>query len=157
MKPKNILFLLVLALAAVFLSGCTGSAGMTNSWPGLATDGETAYLASGSFVYAINLNDGKEIWRYPAKAENNLQFIAQPVIASDGTVIIGSAGNDLRALFIQPVDHLRDASALLFVGPVEIAILVQQHQTFLGLALTGEEHALNLRKTQHAIISMHGF
>ena len=63
MKPKYILFVLVAALAAVLLSGCTGRAGLTNSWPGLTSDGETAYLASGQYLYAIRLSDGREIWR----------------------------------------------------------------------------------------------
>ena len=67
MKSKYILFVLVVALAAVLLSGCTGQAGLRNSWPGLASDGETVYLASGQYLYAVNLEDGKEIWRYPAK------------------------------------------------------------------------------------------
>ena len=102
MKPKYILFVLVVALVAVLLSGCAGGAGMTNSWPGLTTDGETAYLASGSFVHAINLSDGKEIWRYPEKSDNKLQFIAEPVIAEDGTVIVGSAGTDHRLVGLDP-------------------------------------------------------
>jgi outer membrane protein assembly factor BamB len=103
MKPKKILFVFVIALAAVLLSGCSGQ-GFSNSWPGLATDGETAYLASGQYVYAIRLSDGREVWRYPAKADNKLQFIAEPVVADDGTVIIGSAGNDHRLVALDPSD-----------------------------------------------------
>lgn len=101
MKPKKILFMFVIIIAAVMLSGCTGQF-FNNSWPGLASDGETAYLASGQFVYAIRLSDGKEIWRYPDKGSNSLQFIAQPVIAPDGTVIIGSSGTDNRLVALDP-------------------------------------------------------
>ena len=102
MKPKFLLFMLVATLAAVLLSGCAGRAGLSNSWPGLASDGETAYLASGQYVYAIRLSDGKEIWRYPAKGGTSLQFIAQPVVAPDGTVVIGSAGSDHRLVALDP-------------------------------------------------------
>jgi len=102
MKPKFTLFVLVAALAAVLLSGCAGRASLNNSWPGLASDGETAYLASGQYVYAINLSDGSELWRYPEKGGNSLQFIAQPVIAPDGTVVIGSAGSDHRLVALDP-------------------------------------------------------
>ena len=102
MKSKKILFVLVIALAAVLLSGCAGQAGLNNSWPGLATDGETVYLASGQYVYAIRLNDGKEIWRYPAQGSASIQFIAQPVIAPDGTVVIGSSGSDHRLVALDP-------------------------------------------------------
>lgn len=101
MKSKYILFVLVVALAAVLLSGCTGQ-GLNNSWPGLASDSETVYLASGQYLYAISLDDGKEIWRYPAKSSNSLQFIAQPVIAPDGTIVIGSAGSDHRLVALDP-------------------------------------------------------
>jgi len=46
MKPKFILFVLVAVLAAALLSGCANQAGFSNSWPGLASDSETAYLAA---------------------------------------------------------------------------------------------------------------
>lgn len=101
MKPKRILFVLVAALAVLLLSGCTGQ-GLTNSWPGLASDGETVYLAAGPHLYAISLDGGREIWRYPAKSSNSLQFIAQPVIAPDGTIIIGSSGSDHRLVALDP-------------------------------------------------------
>ena len=102
MKPKLIFFILVAVLAAVVLSGCSAQAGFSNSWPGLASDGETAYLAAGQYLYAINLSDGREVWRYPEKASNSLQFIAQPVVAPDGTIVIGSAGSDHRLVALDP-------------------------------------------------------
>lgn len=101
MKSKFILFVFVVALAAILLGGCS-SRGLSNSWPGLASDGETAYLASGQYVYAINLGDGKEIWRYPAKTSNSIHFIAQPVVAPDGTIVIGSSGTDHRLVALDP-------------------------------------------------------
>jgi outer membrane protein assembly factor BamB len=103
MKPKIFLFVLVIALSAIFLSGCSAR-GFTNSWPGLASDGETVYLAGGRYLYAVGLKDGKEIWRYPAKSSNSIQFIAQPVVAPDGTIIIGSAGSDHRLVALDPTD-----------------------------------------------------
>ena len=101
MKPKKILFVSVIALAAMLLSGCSSRA-LNNSWPGLASDGEIAYLASGQFVHAIRLSDGKEVWRYPEKSSNSLQFIAQPVVTLDGTIVIGSAGSDHRLVALDP-------------------------------------------------------
>lgn len=102
MKPKKFLFMLMIALLAILLSSCGSRAALNNSWPGLASDGETVYLASGQFVYAIRLSDGKEIWRYPEKGNNSLLFIAEPVIAPDGTVIIGSSGSDHRLVALDP-------------------------------------------------------
>jgi len=102
MKPKRVFFVLVIALAVILLSGCTGRASLNNSWPGLASDGENAYLAAGQYVYAVSLSNGKEVWRYPASGGTKLQFIAQPVVAPDGTIIIGSAGSDHRLVALDP-------------------------------------------------------
>ena len=131
MKSKNIVFVLVVALAAVLLSGCTGQ-GLTNSWPGLASDGETVYLASGQFLYAINLEDGKEIWRYPAKSTNSLQFIAQPVLAPDGTIIIGSAGSDHRLVALDPSQLLSSETVRT---PAEKWIFTQARSSWVAGAL----------------------
>jgi eukaryotic-like serine/threonine-protein kinase len=130
MKPKFTLFVLVAALAAVLLSGCASGASLSNSWPGLASDGETAYLASGQYVYAIRLSDGKEIWRYPAKGSNSIQFIAQPVVAPDGTVVIGSAGSDHRLVAIDPSNI--DASTN---SPIEKWIFSEAKSSWVAGAL----------------------
>jgi len=102
MKSRHILFVLVVAVAAALLSGCTSRAGLTNSWPGLSSDGNTVYLASGQFLYAVSTDSGKEVWRYPASRSNSLHFIAQPVITSDGTIIVGSSGSDHRLVALDP-------------------------------------------------------
>ncbi|GAB4421379.1 MAG: hypothetical protein Kow002_10280 [Anaerolineales bacterium] len=94
MKTKHVLVIVLAAMAAMLVSGCSSQALMGNSWPGLASDGEIAYLAEGQFVYAVRLSDGREVWRYPEKSDNNLLFIARPAVSEDGTIIIGSAGND---------------------------------------------------------------
>jgi len=96
MKTKHVFVTILAMTAAIFLSGCGANSLMGSSWPGLATDGEVAYLAAGQQVYAVRLSDGREIWRYPEKADNSLLFIAQPAVAEDGTVIVGSGGNDHR-------------------------------------------------------------
>ena len=101
MKSKYVLFALVIALAAILLSGCSGRA-LTNSWPGLASDGNTVYLASAQYLYAVNMDNGQEVWRYPAKSSNSIHFIAQPVIAPDGTIVIGSSGSDHRLVALDP-------------------------------------------------------
>ena len=55
----------------------------------------------------------------------------------------GHAGDQLRPALTQPVDHFWQFPALVAVWAVEVAVLVEQLEAFLGLALAGEEHALD--------------
>lgn len=100
---KKLLFISMVLLGAVLLSACSGAI-RGSSWPGLSTDGETAYLANGGLVYAVNLNDGKEVWHYPASAGTKQVFYAAPVLTEDGLVIVGSAGTEYDLIAIDPAD-----------------------------------------------------
>lgn len=101
---KKLIFVTLVLLTAVILSGCAGGPVRGTTWAGLAASGNTAYLADGSFVYAVNLNDGRELWHYPAKANSKQFFYATPVITPDGLVIVGSAGTDHSLIAIDPTD-----------------------------------------------------
>ena len=90
MKRLTVISLLV--LAGLLLSACsTGTS--SNSWPGLAADKDNAYLAYGQFIYAVQISNGVKVWQYPAQAGNE-QFHANPVVTSDGQVLVGSSGRD---------------------------------------------------------------
>lgn len=95
---KKLVFVTIVLLAAVLLSGCTGAI----AWPGLAADEQTTYLANGQFVYAINSSDGVERWHYPLQADSKLTFYAAPVVTSDGLVIIGSSGINHSLIAVNP-------------------------------------------------------
>ena len=69
---------------------------------GLAADAERAYLASGSFIYAVDLQSHNEVWRYPAKADNALHYYANPVLTPDGQLLIGSAGTNHAFVSLDP-------------------------------------------------------
>ena len=99
---KKLVFLTLALLIAFILSGCTGGPVRGTTWAGLAASGNTAYLADGTFVYAVNLADGRELWHYPAKADSKLLFFATPVVTTDGLVIVGSAGNKRDLVAIDP-------------------------------------------------------
>ncbi len=100
---KKLLLISMVLLGAVLLSACGGSVRGT-TWPGLSADANTAYLADGPVVYAINLKDGSELWHYPAKTNSKQVFYAAPVITSDGLVIVGSAGTDHSLIALNPAD-----------------------------------------------------
>lgn len=101
MNRKKIFVLLLLAFAALALSACSGQP-LTNTWPGLAADGEHAYLATGSFIYAVDVATGREVWRYPAEADNALLFYATPVLTPDGQLLIGSVGTTHALISLDP-------------------------------------------------------
>jgi outer membrane protein assembly factor BamB len=110
MRKKFVLVIMIL-FGAVLLSACAGGATRGTSWPGLATDGNLAYLADGPFVYAISLGDGREVWRYPGERNNKVVFYSTPVITSDGLVIVGSAGTDHSLIAINPNDINPDTNS----------------------------------------------
>lgn len=101
MNTKRLTLFIVLALGVIFLSACSGQP-LANNWPGLATDTEHAYLAAGNFVYAVDVNSGKEVWRYPPEADNKLLFYANPVLTADGQLLIGSTGTEHPFISLDP-------------------------------------------------------
>lgn len=101
MRTKFI-FVIMILLSAFLLSACAGGAVRGTSWPGLTADGNTAYLADGSFVYAISLADGRELWRYPGSRSSKMIFYAPPTVTPDGLVIVGSAGTDYSLIALNP-------------------------------------------------------
>jgi outer membrane protein assembly factor BamB len=92
LNKKRLILISLIALAVLALSGCASGAGVSVNWPGLAADSEKAYISSTSFIYAVDLKTGKEVWHYPDKADNALHFYANPVLTADGQLLIGSAG-----------------------------------------------------------------
>lgn len=93
MKLKKIFIISAALLISALISGCSASAMRTNSWSGLNADAEKAYLANGTFVYALNLDNGNQTWQYPAdKADAKETYFANPVLTEDGQLLLVSAG-----------------------------------------------------------------
>jgi outer membrane protein assembly factor BamB len=101
---KKLIFITTILLGAFLLSACAGGPVHGSTWPGLATDGNMAYLADGPFIYAISLGDGREVWRYPGERNSKLVFYSPPAITPDGLVIVGSAGTDHTLVALNPAD-----------------------------------------------------
>jgi len=97
MKTKFIYFTLGLLILAFLLSGCAG--GMTpSSWAGITSDGETAYVAMASHVYAVQVSNGTERWRFPEKPDAKKSFFAAPTLTDDGQLIVGGYDRILYSL-----------------------------------------------------------
>jgi len=83
------------ALGAVAVVTASCGPAPTNSWLGLGLDAERAYLAGGTHLYAVNLTDGKEVWRFPAVGATTRSggeiFLADPAVSED-VIVVGSWG-----------------------------------------------------------------
>ena len=105
MNLKKIFILSAAIALSVLLSGCSASAMNANSWSGLSADADNAYLANGSFVYAIDLGNGRVAWQYPAeKADTKESFFATPVLTEDGQLLIASAGTNHTLASLNPAN-----------------------------------------------------
>lgn len=132
---KKFLFLSVALLAVLLLTGCSGGAVRGTTWPGLAANNDVAYLADGSFVYAVSLKDGKEIWHYPASRSSKLLFYSTPMITTDGLIIVGSAGNDRSLVALKPNDVDPETKA-----PVEAWKFTGAKDHWVGSPLAIDNH-----------------
>jgi len=94
--------LLFLSIAVVFslLAGCTGGAAITTSWPGITvdTDNNTLYVSFNTHIYAVNLGNGTEKWRFPATADNKITFFAESTLTDDGQLLAGAYNDVLYSI-----------------------------------------------------------
>jgi outer membrane protein assembly factor BamB len=99
MKLKPILLSLISLLAFGLLTACAGGSAV-NSWPGMTvdTEREVVYIAYNTAIHAVNLTNGTETWRYPAKAENGKLFFASPALTQDSQLIIAGYNKILYSL-----------------------------------------------------------
>jgi outer membrane protein assembly factor BamB len=51
----------------------------------------------------VDLKNGSEVWRYPAKVDAGLLYFANPVLTADGQLLIGSAGKNHDFISLDPV------------------------------------------------------
>jgi outer membrane protein assembly factor BamB len=100
MKNIRLPLFVSLLLAVVFLTGCTGGLA-ASGWPGLSTDGTTAYLAHGLEVDAVRVSDGGVVWRYPEKTDAKISYYAAPALTKDNQLIIGDYADNLTSLNAQ--------------------------------------------------------
>ena len=88
MRVKSIAFLA--ALGAFLLAAC--GAAPSQTWPGLTSNGELAFVASGQQIHAVRLADNAQAWAFPAEVNNTTGiFVADPGVSAD-LVIVGSEG-----------------------------------------------------------------
>lgn len=88
------------------LTACGNRSLASTDWPGVTVQGDKAYLAAGTYVYAVNLSNGQETTvtladkttpvRFPSDGKGG-PFYGNPAFTSDGQMIVGSANiNDRK-------------------------------------------------------------
>ena len=84
------LFFSVFAL--IWLTSC-GASTQSASWFGVSSSDDTVYLAANQHVFAVNLESGAELWRFPLESDTKTgPFFATPLLTGD-TAIVGSFGD----------------------------------------------------------------
>ena len=105
---KKFVFITIILLAAVFLSGCTGAV----AWPGLSASGDVAYLANTNTVYAVDAKSGKQLWKFSGESSGGIfsfgkspnMYITNPVVTADGLVIILDSSSKHIMYAVDPND-----------------------------------------------------
>jgi eukaryotic-like serine/threonine-protein kinase len=95
MKRKTFTILLASAFLGIILSACSGSAFIPSGWTGLAVNEDHVYVAHNQYIYAVNLDNGQEMWRYPERGQANKTFFADPVLTEDGTQLLAPSYNNV--------------------------------------------------------------
>ncbi|MFP3854590.1 MAG: PQQ-binding-like beta-propeller repeat protein [Anaerolineales bacterium] len=89
----------LLLLLPLLLTACAGARAPSTSWPGLAVQDGVAYVAFNQAIYAVDVENGREQWRYLPGEDQATSFFAQPAVDSDaGIVYAGSFDGDVVAL-----------------------------------------------------------
>jgi outer membrane protein assembly factor BamB len=120
MHKSKISLFFVFILLALLLTACSGVP-MSSGWPMSLVDGKTIYTASGSHIYAVNVDTGKEQTprRFPEKVEGATVFGSAPILV-DGYLFAGDYNNHLWKIptsFVQEEWKKNDSTGRFIASP----------------------------------------
>jgi outer membrane protein assembly factor BamB len=90
LRSKSLTLLGAVLALALIVAGCGPV--QTQTWPGLATNDEFAFVAQGQQVHAIRLADGTLAWSFPAQPNNQVGALTSDAGVGDAIVVVGSEG-----------------------------------------------------------------
>ncbi len=99
MKKKILRNILIVSFAAFILAGCAMGP-RAESVPGLSADDNAAYVSYLSALYKVDLNSGKELWRYPVQRNAQVVLYAPAMVFNDG-VFVGDLANKFHKLNLE--------------------------------------------------------
>jgi len=88
-QRRHYLGLIILAvILTMLLASCSGRRLASTSWPGIAVNGELAYIAFNQHVYVVDPEQQREEGKFPSSEDAKSAFYAAPVV-TDGILVIG--------------------------------------------------------------------
>jgi outer membrane protein assembly factor BamB len=144
---RNYLLLSVLLILSGVLSACAGGTGTNISWPGLTVDesNQVAFVAQGSQVYAIDVENGSAKWLFPEKADRKMSFYAAPALLGEDQVIVGGYDKVLYNIDRQNGQvnwSFPDATNLYVAGPLvtdQVIFAPNSSNTLYALGIDGKK------------------
>jgi len=99
MTIKRLTTFFPLIFLSLVFSAC-GSAVDAASWPGFTVDEEngTVYVAFNQAIYALQLENGAQRWRFPAENQANFTTFAPPELTGDDQLLISGYDQTLYSL-----------------------------------------------------------
>lgn len=154
-RPRMRSVFFIFLLVTLILAACGEAVGGNNNWPGLSVDADTAYVAAGPLVYALDIEQQEVRWSYPAEA-GRANFFASPAL-QDGQMILGDYGasggmfSSSIVVSIYGLDELDESSPGTLFSPVTgiardrivAPPLLTATQAFVGTA-DGVLYAINI-------------
>ena len=131
---------LLLLVAVLFLSACSGGAG--DSWAGVSEDpkSDTIYVSYNQNVTALNSTTGEVIWQYSDPDKD--KFYAVPVL-DNGTIYVGDYKGKLHAINAETgaVRWVYTPTREMLIGPISPTstdriigeVAVDSNKVFFGL------------------------
>ena len=139
MKIKHLPLVISILILSILVSACSSAVYSSTSWHGLTATKDTAYLAAGGQIFAIDLTTHNEKWKYPDKA-NTKGFYAIPVLTPDGQQLLApSYDNTLYSLdpsthqekwkFPQSSSSDKKSKSRLIASPLVVQDMIFQPST----------------------------
>lgn len=97
--PRSFRFTFLAIGLSVFLSACGSASLLTaSSWPGISADSSSVYVAFNQTVFALDPQNGNQLWQFPPTPERAKTFFAPPAPSEGELVVVGGYDNVINGL-----------------------------------------------------------
>lgn len=100
-KNKKLIIIFLILFAAILVGGCSGRRLDASGWPSATLHESVAYVSYGAHVYAVDVSNGLELWRYPSEPDGAVNFYSTPAILNNDSLIAGDYSGTLHAVSLE--------------------------------------------------------